>query len=171
VFWPGSLERIAVYNPAMRLILMLRDPVERAYSGWQMEYARGVETLPFSAAIREGRERLAGLPVHHPARREFSYVERGFYGAQAQRLLSLFPRGQLLVECAGDLRASPAAVLDRVYTHIGLDPPPAPPAPRVVHAAASIDYGPGLGSEDAAYLRNLYADDLAVLRNLTGVAF
>src|SRR5688572_4249341 len=38
-YWPNSLERIAAYNPAMKLVVMLRDPVERAWSHWRMEYA------------------------------------------------------------------------------------------------------------------------------------
>ncbi|MCR5877530.1 sulfotransferase domain-containing protein [Phenylobacterium sp. J367] len=41
VYWPNSLERIAAYNPAMKLIVLLRDPVQRAWSHWRMEYARG----------------------------------------------------------------------------------------------------------------------------------
>ena len=70
-YWPNSLERIATYNPAMRLILVLRDPVQRAWSHWRMEYARGPETEPFAWCIREGRQRLfASEPWGH--HREFS---------------------------------------------------------------------------------------------------
>ena len=171
VFWPGSLERLRAYNPDARLILMLRDPVQRAFSNWQMEYARGTETLPFSEAIREGRRRLAGLPPADPDRRVFTYVERGFYGAQAQRLLSLFPRGQLLIERAEDLRADPNAVVGRVCAFLGLTPPPAPIVPRIVHAARTFNYGSSLTAGDDAYLRDLYARDQALLEILTGVTF
>src|SRR6202008_942129 len=97
LYWPNALERIAAYNPAMRLIVTLRDPVQRAWSHWRMEYARGAEREPFGWCIRQGRQRLfdARPPVapwgHH---REFSYVERGFYGEQVGRLFSPFPHAQ-----------------------------------------------------------------------------
>lgn len=45
VYWPRALERIRAYNPDMRLILMLRDPVERAWSHWRMEFARGGKSV------------------------------------------------------------------------------------------------------------------------------
>jgi len=171
VFWPGSMERLAAYNPDARLILMLRDPVRRAYSGWQMEYARAVETLPFAQAIREGRARLAGKPPNHPDRRELSHVERGFYGAQTQRVLDLFPRSQLLVERAEVLRTDPDGVIARVCGFLGLAPPARTVAPRTVHAAARFNYGPGPSAEDESYLRDLYAADQTLLEILTGVTF
>src|SRR4051812_28315114 len=44
IYWPNALERIRAYNPAMKLILLFRDPIARAWSQWKMEYARGNET-------------------------------------------------------------------------------------------------------------------------------
>src|SRR5215203_1796439 len=82
IYWPNSLERIKDYNPEMKLVLLFRDPVSRAWSHWKMEYARGAETEPFSWCIRQGRGRVAGdrdTPGFH---RVYSYVERGFYGRQ-----------------------------------------------------------------------------------------
>ncbi len=171
IFWPQSLERLHAYNPAAKLILMLRDPVRRAYSHWQMEYSRGVEPLPFAEAIRQGRARLDGKPPNHPDRRVFTYVERGFYGAQVAQLLKLFSRSQLLVLRADDLRSDPRAVLDRVYNLLDLAPPAGAVSPREVHVAKAMDYGEGLSSRDEAYLRALYEDDEARLEVLTGVRF
>lgn len=173
LWWPNSLERIAAYNPAMRLIVSLRDPVQRAWSHWRMEYARGVETQPFAWCVREGRQRAfdAGPPDHlWGHHREFSYVERGFYGEQMARLLGLFPREQVLVLTAEALKAEPAATLAQVRAF--LDLPPAPtPAPRVSHAAPQMDYPSALTPEDVAYLRQVYARDAERLADLTGVRF
>lgn len=171
IFWPGSLERLRAYNPHARLILMLRDPVKRAFSHWQMEYARRVETLPFSQAIRGGRRRLSGLALNHPDRRVFTYVERGFYGQQVERLLGLFARDQLLVLRAEDLRNDPTRVLGAVSRHLGMDPPAGAIAPRQVHVAKAIDYGSTLTQDDAVYLAGLYAADQDRLEVLTGVRF
>ncbi|HEX3367744.1 sulfotransferase family protein [Phenylobacterium sp.] len=169
LYWPQSLERIAAYNPAMKLVVMLRDPVARAWSHWKMEFARGAETQPFAWCIRQGRQRLfAAEPwgVH----REFSYVERGFYGEQMARLYGLFPRDQVLVLRAEDLRADPGPVLERLRAFLGLAPSAAP-APREVHVGREMDYGAQLTDDDVAHLRAVYARDAARLADLTGVRF
>lgn len=169
VYWPNSLERIAAYNPAMKLIVVLRDPVERAWSSWRMEYARGVETQPFAWCIREGRQRLfAAEPWGH--HREFSYVERGFYGEQVERLMGLFPRKQLLFLTSEDLRRNPADTLDRVRSFLRLPKAPAPRA-RMSHVGQDIAYPSQLTAEDVAHLRRVYARDAERLAALTGIRF
>jgi hypothetical protein len=171
LYWPRSLERIGAYNPAMRLIVMLRDPVDRAWSHWKMEYARGVETRPFAWCIREGRQRLFNAEAGPWGfDREMSYVERGFYGEQLERLFGLFPRDQVLILKCADLRADPGAVLRQVRAFLGL-PKGAAPAPREVHVGHEMDYGADLGAEDIAHLRAVYARDAERLVDLTGVRF
>lgn len=167
LYWPRSLERIAAYNPRVRLIVMLRDPVQRAWSHWRMEYSRGVETQPFSWCIREGRQRLfAAEPwgVH----REFSYVERGFYGEQLERLFAIFPREQVLILTADELRDDPSDTLARVNGFLGL-----PDRGAVEHRDVHVgqDVGGKLGGEDVEYLRGLYERDMARLKTLTGIGF
>ena len=169
-YWPNCLERIAAYNPAARLILALRDPVERAWSHWRMEYARGAETLPFAQCIREGRQRLFAAEPWG-CHREFSYVERGFYGEQVERSFSLFPRDQLLVLKAEDLQARPGEVLARVRDFLGLAAQSTPVAARRVHVAREMDYGSTLTTEDTDFLRAVYAADMARLDALTGMRF
>jgi hypothetical protein len=166
IYWPDSLERIAAYNPAMRLILSFRDPVERAWSHWRMETARGFDDAPFSWAIREGRRRVresGEKPGHH---RVFSYVERGFYGAQLQRALTLFPREQILCLASEQLKRDPAAVLHQVCCFLQLPGPAKPIRPL----AANVGQGRGLPSaEDALYLRDLYAEDAKRFAALSGL--
>ena len=166
LYWKDSLERIAAYNPAMQLIVVLRDPVQRAWSHWRMEYARGAETQPFAWCIREGRQRLfgAGPWGFH---REFSYVERGYYGEQLERAFALFPRQQVLVLKSEDLRAAPGPALNAVRGFLEL-PPASAPTPRDVHVGPQIDE---LTAEDAAYLRDLYAADDRRLKELTEISF
>lgn len=166
LYWPNCLARIAAYNPAMRLIVLLRDPVERAWSHWKMEYARGAETRPFAWCIREGRQRLFDAEPwgHH---REFSYVERGFYGEQLERLFGHFPREQVLVLSAEQLSREPAPVLAKVRKFLGIPAGP-DPDPRQVHVGKEMNYGSALTPDDAAFLREIYADDQARLAALTG---
>ena len=103
IYWPGALERIRAYNPDIKLILLLRDPIERTYSAWCHQRRKGRETLSFSAAIREGRARIdepKGFGNRH-----FSYVERGLYAAQLRRALDLFPSSNIL--CARQQKTQP----------------------------------------------------------------
>ncbi len=168
-YWPNSLERIAAYNPAMKLIMVLRDPVQRAWSHWRMEYARGVETQPFAWCIREGRQRLfAAEPWGH--HREVSYVERGFYGEQMARLYGLFPRDQVLVLTSDGLRRDPAPALAQVRTFLGL-PPAASPSAREVHVGREMAYPSDLTDDDIDHLRRIYAADADRLAALTGIRF
>jgi hypothetical protein len=169
LYWPQSLERIAAYNPAMRLIVMLRDPVERAWSHWRMEYARGVESRPFAWCIRQGRQRLfEAHPWGHD--REYSYVERGFYGEQLERLFALFPREQVLLLRSDDLSADPNAALGRVRSFLGLGDA-LPARARQVHVGRAMDYGSDLTDEDVAHLRQIYAQDQARMKALAGFDF
>jgi len=170
LYWPGSLERMAAYNPAMRVMVLLRDPVARAWSHWRMEYARGFEQAPFAWCIREGRRRLFEAEPwgHH---RAFSYVERGFYGEQVERLLTLFPREQLLVLTAEALQAEPTTTLAQVRAFLGLPPAARAVEPRAVHVGRDMDYGSELTDADAAFLRDLYARDQDRLAALTGIRF
>ncbi|MDP3488682.1 MAG: sulfotransferase [Phenylobacterium sp.] len=169
LYWKDSLARICAYNPAIRLIVLLRDPVARAFSHWKMEFARGVETHPFDWCIRDGRRRLfAAEPWGF--HREFSYVERGFYGAQIEHLMSLFAPEQLLVLRAEDLEAAPGPVLDQISAFLGTPAPPAPQALRA-HVAREMDYPSRLTPQDTAFLRGVYAQDMARLKGLTGISW
>lgn len=166
IYWPNCLERIQAYRPEVRLILMLRDPVERAWSHWRMETARGSEREPFAWCIRRGRARLLDSEPWG-FHREFSYVERGFYGEQVERLFGLFPPEQVLIERSERLRQDPSAVLGRINRFLGVPAPP-PTESRAVHVGSGEPEPP---AEDAAFLRELYARDDARLKALTGVSF
>lgn len=167
IYWPNSLERIRAYNPAMKLILLFRDPAERAWSQWRMEYARGAETEPFGWCVREGRERVRGAspPGSH---RVFSYVERGFYGEQLRRLLRSFSREQLLLLRSGDLKQDPDGVLRQVCGFLGV-PLLKAVSPREVHVGAPDVGSGGMPPADRAHLREVFADDLADFGSLSGL--
>ncbi|ABQ70350.1 sulfotransferase [Rhizorhabdus wittichii RW1] len=169
LYWPNALERIAGYHPAMKIILLFRDPIQRAWSHWKMEYAKRKETEPFTWCIREGRERVAtgdpAAPGHH---RIFSYVERGFYGAQVERLFALFPREQCLLLRSEELQHDPETTIGAVCRFLGVSPP-ASTAPRTVHAAREITYPSQLEGKDRALLAGLYRKDLARFETLSGL--
>jgi hypothetical protein len=88
MYWNDAPRRIWEYNPNVKLIVLLRNPIERAYSHWNMERQRNVENLSFWDAIQNEKERCREtLPLQH---RLYSYVDRGFYLGQIRRLWAFF---------------------------------------------------------------------------------
>lgn len=167
-YWPNALERIRVYNPAIKLIFLTRDPVQRAWSHWKMEYARGKETKPFAWCIREGRARMAQALPYPGFHRVYSYVERGFYGRQLARLLEFFPRDQLLVLNSEELKSDPTAALVKICRFLGVGLIPGPVASRISRPAAEIHYPSTLTDEDVTFLQRLYRDEIGRFRHLSG---
>ena len=128
LFHPLAPRWVHAFNPAMKLIVVLRDPVDRAYSHYQMEFRWGRETLPFEEALeREERElgpelaRIAADPLTTTARLlTCSYVARGRYLDQIERWLELFPREQLFFVTSEELLADPAGVVSRISAFLGI---------------------------------------------------
>lgn len=119
-WWPPAPARIRDYHPGIRWILLLRDPASRAYSHWNMERSWGLESLPFEAALdREVRD-LVERPGLYA--RTGSFLSRGFYAQQLERLFTLFPREQFLVLRSDWLRNDPTRTIGRVLAFLGVGP-------------------------------------------------
>lgn len=106
MFHPLSVERIARDLPDVKLIALLRDPVERAISHHKHETRRGNESLDLSDALEAEEQRLAGEiervvredPHYNShALQTFSYVGRGMYAAQLRRMMETFDPSRVLV--------------------------------------------------------------------------
>jgi len=162
MYWPTAAERIARYNAAMRFVLVLRNPVTRAYSHWNMSRQLGREPLTFLEAVRAEPERRRSLPLERAKR--FTYVERGFYAVQLKRLWSHFPLEQTLVLRSEALFDGPDDVLNRIAAF--LDIAPFAPLPRkTVHAR---EYEAPMTAEERRLLLETYASDVRELEQLLG---
>ena len=166
LYWPRAMERVATYNPAMRLILLFRDPVSRAFSHWRMEWARGAERMPFAQAIREGRARMAGSAPVPGFDRVASYIERGFYGRQLAHAQRLFGRDRILCLAQDLLERDPDAAVAQICRFLDVAPPTASLRPRRVRAAPAIDYPSALEPADVAHLRECFAAELTRFETL-----
>jgi Sulfotransferase domain len=127
MYWDTAPRRIWRYNPKMKWILVLRNPVERAFSAWNMEGKRGAENLSFPEAVEQEPERCReALPLQH---RVFSYLDRGFYAHQVRRLFNIFGQANCLILLNEDLRSDHDITLRRVFDLLRVDhsivPPPA----------------------------------------------
>jgi len=123
LFDPRSPGRVHAFEPRMKLIVVLRDPVERAYSHFQMERETRDETRSFEdalaweeAELMPELERWVADPTYESPLPLFgrSYVARGCYAEHLERWLALFPREQLLVLMSDELLDDPARALSRV---------------------------------------------------------
>ena len=103
---PDVPARVKAVLPDVKLIAILRNPVERAYSAYNRNVRRQRESRPFAEAI-------AGGPTL-----EFAYLERGLYAEQIERWLQHFRREQLLVLSAEAFFKN--APMDRVWNFLGL---------------------------------------------------
>ena len=144
LYYPQCPPRIRDYKATLPLVVLVRDPVERAYSAWNMargwyhngdsvlravtpkfddvriEKFRRLLALPefpdFDTAIREEMDRMDGVPIGE----DFGWVRRGLYALQLRRYLELFPRSQILVLHSRRLRSDRVAVLNEVTKFLGL---------------------------------------------------
>ena len=126
LFHPSCVERIAAYNPAMRWIVLLRDPAQRALSHYRMERARGRERLPLWLALLLEPLRIRGErePLARGSRlRRYSYRARGDYARQLDMLYTHFPRQQVMVLRSDQLRAAPASCVAGACRFLGIEPP------------------------------------------------
>jgi hypothetical protein len=130
LFHPAVPERVAATIPDVRLVVLLRDPVDRAYSHYRKMRRMGLERLSFEEALDREEKRLAGeeerllADPRHRSRhhRRHAYVARGLYADQLERWLAHFPREQLLVLRAEDFFERPAETYAQTLDFLGLRP-------------------------------------------------
>ena len=111
---------------------------------------------------------MAAESVPGDALRYFSYIERGFYAAQLDRVLSLFRREQLLIIRHKDLEPHQCATLDRICDFLSVERFHAHPPMATVFSHAKLET-PKPSADDLAYLRSLFRDDLDRLERHHGI--
>ena len=127
---PLALERIAKDLPKVKILIVLRNPVDRAYSHFNHERNLGREPLSsFEEALDREPGRLQGEverivaeePLYYSyAHQNFSYVARGHYAEQISRVFGLFPRENVMVMSSERLTKEPDQVYAEILDFIGL---------------------------------------------------
>ena len=174
LFYPSVPERVIRDLPAVKLVAVLRDPVERACSQYHHERALGFEDLSLRAALAAEPDRLRGeeervrtdadyvsFPLLH-----YSYRSRGLYAQQIERWLALVPRDRLLVLQAERLYANPLDVTAETFAFLGLPPHLSGRFP-ILNARAHATLDP----EPRAELRDFFREPNERLFRLLGTRF
>ncbi len=139
MYHPLAADRIAAELPDVRLVVLIRDPVERAYSHHAHEVARGFEPeADFTRALALEPERLAGEEqrlradprYYSHAHQHHAYVERGQYVEHLQRLTAVFGRERIHVVDSERFFTEPEPVYDAVLSFLDLPLTHRPPFER-----------------------------------------
>ncbi len=129
LFHPQAASRVAKTLPRARLIVLLRNPIDRAYSQYQHQTRqRGVEPLTFEEALECEEKRLAGeeekllkddkyCSFNH---RHYSYLARSKYIEQLPTWMSIFPKEQFLILRSEDFFADPQAIVKQTLEFLNL---------------------------------------------------
>jgi hypothetical protein len=174
LFHPRAPERIQQVLPQAKLIVLLRDPVERTLS--QVFHARrhGFEPLELEAALEAEAERLEGAEarLREPGSTDYShqkhsYVSRSRYEQQLQRYETLFPAKQLLVLRSEDLFSATEHSWHGIQAFLELDVLPLP-AP-LERANAGRGEAAAVPEQVRALLRHALADTAAAIKHRYGI--
>ncbi len=129
LFSPETPERAASLVPGARLVILLREPVSRAYSHYQHNVRKGYERRRFEEACEadlalfEKSGSLRKDPDESELNyRRFSYVRRGIYEDQIRQWLDHFPKENIHIGRAEDLFSDTSGTVSRIGEFLGLDP-------------------------------------------------
>lgn len=169
---PGAVHR---HLPEAKLLVLLRDPVERAVSHYWMEFNRSNETLSLEAALAAEEERTAPefqrIDRGEPPGRFFwtaTYTARGDYAQQLERWFSRFHRSQMLILTFEDLVSDAEPVYRRTLEFLGVDPDVAAMPP---FTAQRIGSKQPTNPDVFARLQERFFDSNRRLLELTGIDY
>lgn len=168
--------------PWVKLIAVLRDPVERAWSDYLMYKLDGRETKSFEKALaKQSERRKKGDPTGY-------YLKTGFYGRQLESFYRLFERERILVVLQEDLASSTRDVMRDIFRFVGVDDDFQPSPKRYMAArfprshlhhwlgrigrklgmdVSGLYHRPNMSEEIRTRLRSVFGRDIARLAELT----
>lgn len=136
LYSPTAPEAIRRFNPEMKLIALLRNPVDRAFSSYRHLVRDGRETETFAGGLAAEDERIAAGWSHI-----WHYTEAGFYAPQLRRYKELFPPDQLAIFTYDRFSTEPEAVLREIFTFLGVDPEILPDTSRRYNVSGKPRFG------------------------------
>jgi len=160
VFWKGAMERIKKYNKKMMLIAILRNPIDRAFSSWNMEVKRGNEHRSFRQSIDEEINDI--LKGNKKNSLLGTYVSRGLYFEQITNMKKLFPQNQILFIRYEDYMVNQKTVLRDVFSFLKVKEYQNNIELKSVH---KINYDNEMTGEERKILIDFYKEDISRVEN------
>jgi hypothetical protein len=175
LFHPHVPQRVHDHLPNVKLIVLLRDPVDRAYSHYMLERKRGDEPLPtFREAVMMEDERtlpeklkLLREPDHvSHAFKHHTYMQRGLYGEQLLRWTGLFPLDQFLILRSEDVFMDPRRHLAKVFDFLDISH-----SYHDTYPILNKKRDKELSPDDRKELSTYFTEDGKLLRSIAGQQF
>lgn len=169
---PWAAERIAATLPNVKLIFLLRDPIDRAYSNFRWSRANGMEAeTDFALALELEESREANLPEKLRYARPHAYFSRGLYADLLAPYFAAFPRDRILVLRHEDIEAAPGDVAAQLHRFLGVTARPHDADELgIINAAPQTDV-PSLSHSLRAALIERYREPNRRLSALLGPSF
>ncbi len=162
-YHPSALAKISDYNPQAKMIMILRNPIARAFSHWNMEVDRGNEHKEFIECVALEAKRITN--TNDKSRMIYSYVDRGYYSKQINQINVHFPKKQTLYIKYEDYVAKPAIVLGSIYSFLKVRSY----APIFKHHRAHTRaYQRCISEEEKDRLISMYTEDIKRVEELLG---
>ncbi len=158
MYWKPVAERIYKYNPSCKLLFILRDPAERAYSQYKMEYGRGKESLSFDEAIEA---EINGIVNKQDRVR--SYVDRGRYAEQLKRYFHYFTKEQMMILDYEKFKLHPKHTVYEILGFLGLDSDSYIYLDRQLNVSDKPDKCP---AAERKLIKSLLKDDIEELQDM-----
>jgi hypothetical protein len=162
LYWKPAIARIRDYNRDIKLVILLRNPIDRAFAHWNMQRFKGREPLDFLEALEQEPRRIAE-PLSIDSRR-FAYVDRGFYSTQLQRVFDSFPHEQVKIVKFEEFRHRKQETLDAIFNFLGV---------KRLRITGDKDrnvvpYERAMTPEERKYLAEMFATEIEKLEKMLG---
>lgn len=163
MYWEPSMKRIWTYNKDMKLIVVLRNPITRAFSHWNMQFEKNIEQHDFYHCIKNEDERLKNAK---PAdMRKYSYVDRGRYAKQIERILHFFDKKQLLFIKYEEFLENQEFILKGILDFLNVSSSDHTIKLNKTHA---IPYKKKISKIEIDYLSDIYKNDISKIEEMLG---
>ncbi|MFF2089465.1 ATP-binding cassette domain-containing protein [Paenibacillus sp. NPDC058174] len=172
LFHPQTPRRVYELLPNVKLIVVLRNPVQRAYSHYRMMVKRGIEQLSFPDAILAEHDRVnddynrmaMDSSYSSPNCSHYSYLKRGLYVEQLERWYQYFPKEQFLIMNSEKLFQNPVECCTRAGQFLNIPDWTGNDFPHLLEG----DEGPEIPADTLAWLQQYFTDPNRKLFELIG---
>jgi len=162
LYWKRAIERMHAYNSQIKLVILLRNPSDRAFAHWNMQRFKDREPLDFLAALKEEPRKIA-KPLTIESRR-FAYVDRGFYSEQLERVFKFFPREQVHIVKFENFHDRKQEALDSIFDFLGVK--------RLRNVRDKdrnvVPYERAMLPEERKYLVEVFSAEITMLEEMLG---
>ena len=168
---PIVAKRILKNLPKIKLIVLLRNPVDRAYSNYHLGVRAGTENLSFEDAIKVEIKRLEEINEESKSSIEKyairrSYLAKGFYADQLKIWFEIFNSNQLLIISTEDLKSNPQKVINKIYNFLEI-----PDNHKLIPEKQKKAVYPEMKKETREFLIDFYKKNNTELFSLIGQKF